>query len=105
LRRAFVDGLLYRTQGSTLARMTREQSADESSLVRTDLDLQTLQDFRKEMRIWLQAWVDAVAAGRLEVTRQQPSGDSTLLAEITYALQRQLSDRPDWLAPPIPGKR
>lgn len=37
LRRAFLDGFLYRTQGETLARLNRERNANESILSRKDL--------------------------------------------------------------------
>lgn len=37
LRRAFLDGFLYRTQGETLARLNRERNVHESILKRHDL--------------------------------------------------------------------
>ncbi|QDT28929.1 hypothetical protein [Gimesia panareensis] len=37
LRRAYLDGQLYRTQGATLARLKRTRTADSSTLERYDL--------------------------------------------------------------------
>src|SRR5262245_19900425 len=45
LRRAFVNGLLYRTQGTTLARLRRERSAEVTELRRRDLSPTELRQF------------------------------------------------------------
>jgi hypothetical protein len=47
LRRAFVDGRLYRTQGTTLARLTRVRTADETFFDRHDLTADELAAFLK----------------------------------------------------------
>ena len=49
LRRAFVDGALFRTQGDTLARMDRKRRDEETSLVRHDLTSGELVEFRKQI--------------------------------------------------------
>src|SRR5262245_3342321 len=45
LRRAFVDGELYRSQGTTLARLTRTRTDREVQLVRHDLSQGELEEF------------------------------------------------------------
>ena len=51
LRRAFVDGVLYRSQGASLARLVRDRSvAGESRLIRTDLAPAALADFIVDMQ-------------------------------------------------------
>src|SRR5262245_54153743 len=42
LRRAFRDGDLYRTQGTTLSRLRRQRSAAETTLLRSDLSAEEL---------------------------------------------------------------
>ena len=49
LRRAFVDGLLYRSQQSTLAMLRRERTDTQTLLLRTDLADDALQAFRDTM--------------------------------------------------------
>ena len=66
LRRAFVDGFLYRTQGSTLARIHRERTETESTLVRHDLDAEELDTFLQKMRATLQTLRDELEARRQE---------------------------------------
>ncbi len=45
LRRAYLDGYLYRAQGNTLARLTRSRSNSETTLQRSDLTAAELVDF------------------------------------------------------------
>jgi hypothetical protein len=49
LRRAYVDGFLYRTQGATLAKLNRERSADQTVLSRSDLNSDELSRFLATM--------------------------------------------------------
>ncbi|QDT22707.1 hypothetical protein [Gimesia chilikensis] len=49
LRRAYLDGHLYRTQGNTLARLTKVRTADSSTLERYDLTQAELEDILHRM--------------------------------------------------------
>ncbi|MEQ9067261.1 MAG: hypothetical protein RLO18_11075, partial [Gimesia chilikensis] len=49
LRRAYLDGHLYRTQGNTLARLTKVRTADSSILERYDLKQAELKDVLHRM--------------------------------------------------------
>lgn len=49
LRRAYLDGHLYRTQGNTLARLTKVRTADSSTLERYDLKQAELEDVLHRM--------------------------------------------------------
>ena len=50
LRRAFVDGLLFRSQHSTLAELRRVRTPQQTTLLRRDLNAAELADFREAMR-------------------------------------------------------
>src|ERR1700733_6710904 len=73
LRRALIDGRLFRTQGNGLAALTHGRNADETVLIRHDLDSAELEQFVGRMVERLRALHDAFASGRLQVTRQVPS--------------------------------
>ncbi|MCA8991681.1 MAG: hypothetical protein KDA88_06870, partial [Planctomycetaceae bacterium] len=45
LRRAYVEGALYRSEGNTLARLIRQRSDEETTLLRYDLSPAELDDF------------------------------------------------------------
>jgi hypothetical protein len=77
LRRAFVDGALLRAQQSTLARLVRDRSPEETVLRRTDLSPEELQAVLREMRARLETCRRALEAGRVVVRRS--FGDSTAL--------------------------
>jgi hypothetical protein len=49
LRRAYADGFLYRTQGSTLARLCRDRSVKSTVLLRSDLSFDELSQFLSTM--------------------------------------------------------
>lgn len=89
LRRAFVNDSLYRSQGTTLARLTRQQTAQESVLLRHDLTADELSDFFHHMRRNLQIVFEALSHGTAEVINRIPE-DSDYLAELTQNLQNVL---------------
>jgi len=100
LRRAYVDGLLYRTQGSTLAQLRRERSETETALVRWDLNEESLSVFRGQVlaRIcWLRGLFQE---GKLTVIRQVPLDDPSLLGDVLAMLTTVL-DSTEFLAPAI----
>ncbi|MBM83774.1 MAG: hypothetical protein CMJ78_24725 [Planctomycetaceae bacterium] len=103
LRRAYVGGHLYRTQGETLACLDRDRSASATHLMREDLETAALEKFRIEMLDRLKSIVEAFGGDRLQVLRQLPADDD-FVRELVSRIQ-QLSSSPSWLAPIIRGKR
>jgi hypothetical protein len=94
LRRAFVSGDLYRSQGKSLARLTRTRTASEVHLVRHDLDPFELEQLLTGMRDRLEQLHDALASGAARIVRQVPAeGDlrSRLVAALGSAGQGRLS--------------
>jgi hypothetical protein len=72
LRRAFVASDLYRSQGKTLARLTRTRAGHEVHLVRHDLDPAELERLLTGMRDRLERLHDALANGAARIVRQVP---------------------------------
>jgi hypothetical protein len=72
LRRAVVDGRLFRTQGSGLAQLTREYEPEAAVLLRHDLDPAELAEFRQAMLARVRELHEALAVGHLQPVRQVP---------------------------------
>jgi hypothetical protein len=60
LRRAFVEGLLFRTQGKTLAKLRRERTENATELQRADLSDQELSTFLDSMVARLTGLIEAM---------------------------------------------
>src|SRR5262245_20290969 len=73
LRRAFVAGDLYRSQGNTLARLTRTRADREVHLVRHDLDPAELAGFIAAMRSQLERLQDVLANDSARVVQEVPA--------------------------------
>jgi hypothetical protein len=99
LRRALTNGRLFRTQGNGLAELIRVRSAEATELVRRDLDSAELAHFVRLMLERLGALREALASGRLEVTRQFPS-DALVVERLVGSLEVVLSAAGE-LAPAI----
>lgn len=78
LRRAYVDGFLYRTQGETLAKMHRERTETETVLVRVDLDEESLGDFLSSMRARIKQLRRALAEKVASCLRSVTDSDATV---------------------------
>jgi len=104
LRRAFVGGLLYRTQGTTLAQLRRERTEIETTLLRRDLTEQQLVKFRNEMLRAVTSLREPLTHGQTVLLRQCPVDDDRLLDDLMAGLDRVLNTS-EFLAPPISGKR
>lgn len=103
LRRAFVEGRLYRTQGKTLARLTRVRTAEATELHRHDLDAAELADLLARLRARLTQFAAALGCGRAELLRQVPEGDESIAGELRKAIDAiVVAEIP--LAPAIRGK-
>lgn len=103
LRRAYVAGFLYRTQGETLARLHRQRTAEETLLLRHDLDLSELAEFRQSAMQTLMELQNALDADEVQILAQIPQ-DEDLLNDLQSALAAILKQHLP-LGPPIPGKR
>jgi hypothetical protein len=103
LRRAFVGDRLYRTQGETLARLTRVRSETVTELRRHDLDPRELDEFVAAMRSRLRRLCDALADNTATVVRQVPAAEP-IAADLREQIERSLG-MAEPLAPRIRGVR
>ena len=103
LRRAFADGDLWRTQGTTLARLQRERTDDQTELRRHDLTHTELAEFLREARRRLDVLLTELDCGAGLLLRQAPA-DGDVASELAAALRSVLRGEVT-LAPAIPGKK
>lgn len=103
LRRGFVDGALYRTQGETLARLIRRRTASATELRRHDLTDQERDRFLATMHERLRALLDLTKKDQSTVIRRFPPDDN-ILADLTASCRMILAAAHP-LAAPIRGKR
>jgi len=85
LRRAFLEGDLFRSQGVTLARLTRVRTGDEVQLVRHDLTAAELEQFTHRLKEQLTSLKGAIETGSAQVARQIPA-DAGVEAKLLEAL-------------------
>ncbi|HEX6986957.1 MAG TPA: hypothetical protein VF170_16385, partial [Planctomycetaceae bacterium] len=88
LKRAYRGGRLYRTQGETLAELTRDRTATETALLRRDLTPEETESFLTEMSVRLALLGAAVERGEARVGRRVPDGDGAFLADLGGFLAR-----------------
>lgn len=106
LKRAFIDDKLYRTQGDTLAELTRRRTATETILHRHDLEPPDVRHVLQFMRAKLITPMQAIEAGRISAWKSAPAVDATLPADVATFLRRVLDTPVDeLLAPRFRGKR
>ena len=94
LRRAFVGGLLYRSQGDTLARLSRTRTPQAVELTRHDLEPTELEQFLSGMEARLGDLQAALVRGAVRITRQVPENEdliARLIVEIEKGRQKKLS--------------
>lgn len=103
LRRAYRHGDLYRTQGATLARLRRQRSDEETTLLRQDLSPEELQEFRDWVLQTLDDFRASLAAGRLTAAREISTRPGPLQQDVLAAVQQILAAG-RFLAPAIAGK-
>ncbi len=103
LRRAFVDGQLYRTQGTTLAQLQRHRTEGTTTLQRHDLDQTALDDFLQHCRQRLQQFAEGLEHGVSVCCHSVPES-TDVVSEVIHGL-RQVLQAPLTLAPAIAGKR
>ncbi|MBA3314608.1 MAG: hypothetical protein M3552_07195 [Planctomycetota bacterium] len=108
LKRAFRRGRLYRTQGETLAELSRERTDIATVLRRRDLPPTECEAVLSEMRQLLQALWAQIDRGKSKVLRQFPADDKALVdGALVSALQiaSGVMEEPISLAPRFKGKR
>lgn len=101
LRRAYSDGFLYRTQGTSLARLHRERSDEQTVLLRTDLNEDELSQFLSRMDERLDQLRQAIADGSATQVRSV-SNDEPPDYEALIKLAIEASPK---LAPAMPTRR
>lgn len=102
VRRLFVDGVLYRTQGETLARLARVRTESDVRLLRSDLDPAACRRLLDVLAARLSRLLGALDARRARLVRAVPADDDlrpVLADRLRTVLAAGLR-----LAPPIPGK-
>jgi len=99
LRRAFFAGNLYRSQGTTLARLSRHMTPAETVLLRHDLDPAELTAFLQNMRCDLARLAEALNSGKFTVQQSIPD-DANFLPEFTSHLGHALNSE-SLLAPAL----
>jgi hypothetical protein len=103
LRRAVRDGKLYRTQGTTLAELTRVRLEEETQLQRRDLTVGELDDLLASIRQEMIGVQDALADSHFTVLREVATSDE-FLTQLREFLTRLVSE-PIRLAAALPTKR
>ncbi|TWT63695.1 hypothetical protein [Rubinisphaera italica] len=103
IRRAFVDGELYRTQGQTLARLQRKRTEDSSHLLRKDLTEVELQTFLSNMLHFLSKLKADIQRSIVIVTRA--TVPEVEFQKSVLELCDKVLSQAEQLAPRIRGKR
>lgn len=85
VRRALVDGALYRTQGTTLARLQRIRTPRETVLERVDLEPDELTEWLQQMQQRIARLLEGVRTGVVRPQRALPTVDEAT-ARIGQAL-------------------
>jgi len=98
LRRALVQGRLYRTEGTTLARLERVRSAHATVLLRHELSGDPLEQFFQEMRAHVTRLREAIEQPGT-VIRQIPQ-DAPIVPRLALCLDAVLREA-GTLAPPL----
>lgn len=99
-RRGYSHGLLFRTQGNSLAQLRRERSETETSLMRQDLPAEALATYRAEVLTRLVGLRASIVANEFCVLRQHPAEDHQLMTDIIASLDSVLAAE-HFLAPAI----
>ncbi len=102
LLRAFANGFLYRTQGKTLARLTRERTPETTTLMRHDLSDEELDVFLRAMIENLTLLSNILSNG--EQTLLRTNTETQGLSEVQDRIKETISvDVP--LAPAYPTRK
>lgn len=100
LRRSFEAGYLYRSEGSTLAKIHRERTPQQTTLVRTDLSSDELLEFQNRMKCHIVGFRDDLQDNR--VTQSRIVCDhSGFREQLLDSLNQILARKETFLAPAI----
>ncbi len=99
LRRAYVDGLLYRSQHTTLAMLKRERTDSQTLLLRTDLADDALQKFRETMLQSLHRLEQKLNSADFRILRSVPESVSHIARIQSTLAGIRLAE--SWLSPTI----
>jgi hypothetical protein len=86
LKRAYVEGHLFRSQGETLAQLARTRTERETQLIRTDLAAPERDRVLSRAAVELSELSRAVRAGEFEGMTLVPEGDDHLLSALVEQL-------------------
>lgn len=102
LRRAFYDGLIFQSTGTTLSQLKRLRTQDETILQRSDLSEQQLFQFHQKMQQFLQTVQQVLKETPSAQWRIRGHGEE-LLALLSESLQRieQSPATGEWLSPAL----
>lgn len=103
LRRAFVGGDLFRTQGDTLARLRRVHTREAVELHRDDLAPDEREELLQQARQQLRAFSDTLRSQAAECLQEIPA-DAQIVDVLVDDLSRIVA-QPIRLAPAIRGKK
>ena len=103
LRRAYRDGLLYRTQGTTLAQLNRVRTPERTELQRTDLTPEQLDEFLSEMAKFLGKVRSAFTENGAELIEQVPQ-ETDIIPDLLAALEL-IQQQTQPLADALPTRR
>ncbi len=103
LCRAVVNEKLYRTQGNTLAELTRVRLEQETQLQRRDLSLSEVEAFLGEVRTHLSHLHQGFPAGQCHTLREV--GTPANFAERLSAMLARIAESPIQLAPALVAVR
>ena len=105
LRRAFVDGFLYRAQGTTLARLQRERTGNSSSLIRNDLSPTELDEFRNSAQRQLTSVYELLVDPGTKLLRSVPESAGTQIRQRVIETLARIVSEPLKIAEAFPGRR
>ena len=103
LRRAFVEEQLFRTQGDTLARLTRTRTDSATELRRSDLVKNDLNQFLTKMKERLTRFQQSLSQKQFTLVRKIPDDDE-IVPDLLIRLEQILCAKQP-LAPRFSGKR
>lgn len=104
LRRAYVDGCLYRSDGQTLARLQRERSATQTMLLRRDLTPTELTAFQARLHRRVAALEQRLRSGEVTELRHVADGALPDFAALLATALEQAFELAPAIAPARPRR-
>jgi len=98
LRRGFVGGYLFRSEGSSLSKIHRDRTETTSTLVRYDLNEAELREWFAGMRKTVAELIDRIDRGEYRILRERGT-DPAVFNRLTDSLQQILNNPPKLSAP------